>query len=123
MTRFADQRRSGPSDALRPNEILPMVEIHLVPNSHPFQVNPGISFLRTLERLSFVSGRPFPNCPLMRSRPAVSSRTGNGFNITANDFNHIPVGHGVVMLLGINCSGVWAARPHQSGSPKAVHAG
>jgi hypothetical protein len=71
-------------------------KIPLLPNAHPLQVNPRIGLLCTFERFSFVSGFSFPNKELMLSRPTVSSRTGYSFDITADDFNHFPVGHVVV---------------------------
>ena len=58
----------------RLNETLSVVKIHLVANTHPLQVDPGIGFLCTLEGLEFVSGISFPHSPLVGSRPTLSSR-------------------------------------------------
>ena len=55
----------------RLNETLSVVKIHLVANTHPLQVDPGIGFLCTLEGFSFVSG--LPNL-LVGSRPVLRSR-------------------------------------------------
>ena len=59
----------------RLNETLSVVKIHLVANTHPLQVDPGIGFLRTLEDFSFVSGFSFPDEELVLARPPLSSRT------------------------------------------------
>ena len=74
----------------------PACPFPLVANPHPTEVNPAIGFLCTFERFGFVSGVSFPDEELVIARPAVSSMTGNSFNITADDFNHFPVGHVVV---------------------------
>jgi hypothetical protein len=46
-----------------------------------------------LEGFSFVSGWPFPNNPLVGSRPVLSSRTRDGFDITADQRDDFPVCH------------------------------
>ena len=99
MNRCTDHRRSGFSDALRPREILPYIKIPLVPDPHPLKIYAGIGPLCTFEGFSLVSSLSFPDNGLMLSRPAVSTRPGNGFNITANDFNHLPVGHWAFLFL------------------------
>ena len=43
-------------------------------NAHPLQVNPGIGLLCPLEGFSLASGWSFPHCPLVGSRPVLSSR-------------------------------------------------
>ena len=96
MNRRADRRRSGSSDALRPREILPYIKIPLVPDAHPLQVDPGVGFLRTLEGFSLVGGFPFPDDPLVGSRPALSRRARYGLDITADQRNDFPFGHVVV---------------------------
>jgi len=55
-----------------------------------------IGFLCGLEGFSFVSGLPFPDNPFVGTRPVLSSRAWNGFDITANQRNDFPVGHVVV---------------------------
>jgi hypothetical protein len=62
---------------------LPFLKVHLVPNPHPLQVDPGISFLGTLEGLSFVCGLPFPDKPLVSSWPGLSRWARNGLDIAA----------------------------------------
>ena len=64
----------GHGNRIGQSEILPYVEIPLVPNPHPLQVNPGIGFLCTLEGFSFVSGLPLPDHPFVGSWPVLSSR-------------------------------------------------
>ena len=56
------------------SEILPITKIPLVANPHPLKIDPGIGLLRTLEGFSLVSGWPFPDNPLVSSRPVLSSR-------------------------------------------------
>jgi hypothetical protein len=73
--------------------MLHLVKIPVVSNPHPFQVNPGVSLLGTLEGFGFVTGFSFPDKELVFAWPAVSSRTGNVFDITADERNDFPVGH------------------------------
>ena len=56
----------------------------------------GSAFSAHLEGFSFVSGLPFPDNPFVGSRPVLSSRARNGFDITADGFDDFPVGHVVV---------------------------
>ena len=67
-------RRPSRGDCKGASEILPYVKIPLVANAHPFQVDPGIGFLRTLEGFGFVSGWCFPDNSFVGSRPVLSSR-------------------------------------------------
>jgi hypothetical protein len=53
---------------------LPFVKISLVPNAHPLQVDPEISFLCAFEGFSLVSGCALPDHPFVGSRPVLSSR-------------------------------------------------
>lgn len=56
-------------------EILPYVKVHLVANTHPLQVNPGIGLLRILESWSLANSCSFPDNPSLGSRAVMSSRT------------------------------------------------
>ena len=58
----------------RTNMVLSFVKIPFVANAHPLQVNPGVCFLRTFEGFGLVGGLPFPDDPLVGSRPGLSSR-------------------------------------------------
>ena len=63
-----------------------------MPNPHPLQVDPGVGFLCTLEGFGFVSGWPFPDNSLVRSRSVLSSRARDGFDIAADQRNDFSVG-------------------------------
>jgi len=58
------------------SEVLPFDKIPLVANAHPFQVDPGIGFLCTLEGFAFVSGCPLPD-HLFREGPAGLEHRGH----------------------------------------------
>ncbi len=66
------------------NEKLSFVKIPLISNAHPLQVDPGVGFLCTLEGCRFVRGLPFPDNPLVGSRPVLSGRARNGFDVAAD---------------------------------------
>jgi hypothetical protein len=86
----------GQEDSQSNLRLLAFVKIPLIANAHPLQVNPGIAFLCTLEGFSFVSGLPFPVQPFVGSRPVLSNRARNGFDITADERNNLLVCHVVV---------------------------
>jgi hypothetical protein len=62
-----------PGTARGLSKILQIIEIHLVANSHPREVNTGIGLLRKFEGFSFVSGFALPNKPFMSSWSSCSS--------------------------------------------------
>ena len=72
---------------------LPRVQIPLVANGHPLQVDPGIGFLGAFEGFGFVSGWPFPDEPLLGSWPVLGSRARDRFDITADKCDDFPGGH------------------------------
>jgi hypothetical protein len=78
------------------SEILPIVQIPLVANSHPLQVDPGIGFLCALESFSFVRRCPLPDHPFVGSRPVLSSGACNGLDSAVDQRTYFPVGHVVV---------------------------
>jgi hypothetical protein len=75
------------------SEILPVIKIPLVANSHPLEIDSGIGLLRAFEGFGFVSGFSFPDRELVFAWPAVSGMTGNGFDITADGLDDFPSCH------------------------------
>ncbi len=50
------------------------------------------------ELASFGWTHPFPDKPFVGSRPVLSSRARNSFDITADQHNDFPIGHGIVRV-------------------------